>query len=118
MKQQSTSVRVDEQADEREAPSGEVVVGENSTASTPTTSGSSAGSSASLEEDTKLFEGVPYPSYVVDILNSGEYLLQNQYKKFPDPTFDVCDAQVKIGDLGNACWVVSVLKQIFIFSKL
>ena len=85
-------------------------VGENSAVSTPTTPSGSVGSNVSLEsEDTKLFEGTPYPSYVVDILNSGEYLLQNQYKKFPDPTFDVCDAQVKIGDLGNACWVVSAL---------
>lgn len=117
MKQQSTSARADEQVEEREVPSVEVGVGENSTASTPTTSASS-GSSASLDEDTKLFEGVPYPSYVVDILNSGEYLLQNQYKKFPDPTFDVCDAQVKIGDLGNACWVVSlIVYSCCIFSK-
>ncbi|KAI2802523.1 SRSF protein kinase 2, partial [Blomia tropicalis] len=26
-------------------------------------------------------------------------------RTFPDPTFDVCDVSVKIGDLGNACWV-------------
>lgn len=80
----------------------------SSSNSSPTTSGSSkGGSSGSLEATgkTKLFEGVPYPAYVVDILNSGEFLLVSQYKKAPDPTFDVCDVQVKIGDLGNACWV-------------
>jgi hypothetical protein len=30
-------------------------------------------------------------------------------EKRPDPVREVCDIQVKIADLGNACWVVSSL---------
>ena len=29
-------------------------------------------------------------------------------EKRPDPVREVCDLQVKIADLGNACWVVSL----------
>ena len=108
-KQRKTNVGVnDHQENSQSAVEG---IGEGELNSpTPTTSGSSnSGSNGSLDnEETKLFEGVPYHRYVVDILESGDYLMQNHYKKVPDPTFDVCDVQVKIGDLGNACWVVSV----------
>lgn len=53
----------------------------------------------------RTFDGQTYPNWICEILESGDYLLQQHFKKFPDPTFDVCDVSVKIGDLGNACWV-------------
>ena len=56
----------------------------------------------------RTFDGQTYPNWICEILESGDYLLQQHFKKFPDPTFDVCDVSVKIGDLGNACWVVRI----------
>lgn len=60
---------------------------------------------AKMPDDCKIFEGEIYPSYAVDILSKGEQLLEDEAVKRPDPAFDVCDIKVKIGDLGNACWV-------------
>lgn len=51
------------------------------------------------------FQGATYPSHVVDVLNSGQMLMNEELEDHPDPTFNVCDIRVKIGDLGNACWV-------------
>lgn len=62
-----------------------------------------------LDDDWTTFEGKQYPSYVVDILKSGIDLIQSQKNRFvPNPSSDICDVRVKIGDLGNACWDVSL----------
>jgi len=61
-----------------------------------------------VKSGTKLFDGVQYPSYIADILNTGQSFLQEECpEEKPDPCFDVCpNFQVKLGDLGNACWLV------------
>lgn len=64
-----------------------------------------ADSSFRVPDGSKVFEGKTYPGYAVDIICMGERLLEDEAVKRPDPAFDVCDIKVKIGDLGNACWI-------------
>lgn len=55
----------------------------------------------------KYYDGIGYPAFAVNILNMGPRLLQMETEtEVQDPAFQICDVQVKIGDLGNACWVV------------
>lgn len=64
----------------------------------------------------KYFDGVAYPAFAVDILNVGPQLLQAETEnEVKDPAFQVCDVQVKIGDLGNACWVVRQAGLFFVY---
>ena len=37
--------------------------------------------------------------------------------KVPDPSHEPCEVNVKIADLGNACWTVSQRKKILPFSR-
>lgn len=57
----------------------------------------------------KYYEGVGYPKFAVDILESAPLWIEDAVRdgeqKDKGPAFEVCDVQVKIGDLGNACWV-------------
>ena len=59
----------------------------------------------------KYYEGVGYPEFAAEILESAPRLVRKEIQsgKNSEPAFEICDVRVKIGDLGNACWVVSVL---------
>lgn len=74
---------------------------------------------SSIEDEWITFEGKDYPLYVVDILQSGMDLIRQQNdKQVFDPSKDICDVRVKIGDLGNACWDVSIsISVIYITTK-
>ncbi|OTF72280.1 hypothetical protein BLA29_009272, partial [Euroglyphus maynei] len=55
----------------------------------------------------KYYEGVGYPEFAVEILESAPHWIRKEFQldKSSEPAFEICDVHVKIGDLGNACWV-------------
>lgn len=59
----------------------------------------------------KYYEGIGYPEFAVEILQSSRHWIRKEFQldKGNEPAFEICDVRVKIGDLGNACWVVNSL---------
>lgn len=56
------------------------------------------------------FEGRPYPEFAVKILKNAEETLNMLKSTAPlEASADIFDVKVKIGDLGNACWEVSLV---------
>ncbi|KAI7690836.1 hypothetical protein SSS_08562 [Sarcoptes scabiei] len=54
----------------------------------------------------KYFEGVGYPRFAVDILETAKFWIKEATEESEtNPAFDICNVRVKISDLGNACWV-------------
>ncbi|KAH9510480.1 SRSF protein kinase 2 [Dermatophagoides farinae] len=55
----------------------------------------------------KYHEGVGYPEFAAEILESAPRFVRKEIQsgKNGEPAFEICDVCVKIGDLGNACWV-------------
>lgn len=57
----------------------------------------------------KYFEGVGYPRFAVDILETAKFWIKEATEESEtNPAFDICNVRVKISDLGNACWVVGI----------
>lgn len=68
----------------------------------------------------KYYEGIGYPEFAVEILQSSRHWIRKEFQldKGNEPAFEICDVRVKIGDLGNACWVVNNYYSLFFRLRL